>query len=57
VAWLMGFDNKSQEFHDALLKLLRIRNRLFVVTPHSRSLDLKTAVDEQNLSRCSSLTS
>ena len=23
VAWLMGFDNKSQEFHDALLKLLR----------------------------------
>ena len=22
VAWLMGFDNKSQEFHDALLKLL-----------------------------------
>ena len=22
-AWLMGFDNKSQEFHDALLKLLR----------------------------------
>ncbi len=23
VAWLMGFDNQSQEFHDALLKLLR----------------------------------
>src|SRR5678815_3991963 len=23
VAWLMGFDNKSPEFHDALLKLLR----------------------------------
>ena len=23
VAWLMGFDNKSQEFHDALLKLLQ----------------------------------
>ena len=23
VAWLMGFDNRSQEFHDALLKLLR----------------------------------
>ncbi|HEY0762242.1 MAG TPA: HEAT repeat domain-containing protein [Pyrinomonadaceae bacterium] len=23
VAWLMGFDNKSQEFHDALVKLLR----------------------------------
>lgn len=23
VAWLMGFDNKSQEFHDTLLKLLR----------------------------------
>jgi len=23
VAWLMGFDNKSQEFHEALLKLLR----------------------------------
>lgn len=23
VAWLMGFDNKSQEFHDALLKLVR----------------------------------
>jgi hypothetical protein len=23
VAWLMGFDNKSHEFHDALLKLLR----------------------------------
>ncbi len=23
VAWLMGFDTKSQEFHDALLKLLR----------------------------------
>jgi len=23
VAWLMGFDNHSQEFHDALLKLLR----------------------------------
>src|SRR4029078_8688704 len=23
VGWLMGFDNKSQEFHDALLKLLR----------------------------------
>ncbi len=23
VAWLMGFDNKSQEFHDALLQLLR----------------------------------
>jgi len=23
VAWLMGFDNKSQEFHDALRKLLR----------------------------------
>ena len=23
VAWLMGFDNKAQEFHDALLKLLR----------------------------------
>jgi hypothetical protein len=23
VAWLMGFDNKSQEFHDALLKLRR----------------------------------
>ena len=22
VAWLMGFDNKSQEFHDALLKLV-----------------------------------
>jgi HEAT repeat protein len=22
VAWLMGFDNRSQEFHDALLKLL-----------------------------------
>ena len=23
VAWLMGFDNKSKEFHDALLKLLQ----------------------------------
>ena len=23
VAWLMGFDNQSQEFHDALLKLVR----------------------------------
>ena len=23
VAWLMGFDNRSAEFHDALLKLLR----------------------------------
>lgn len=23
VAWLMGFDNKSREFHDALLKLLK----------------------------------
>jgi hypothetical protein len=23
VAWLMGFDNKAQEFHDALLKLLQ----------------------------------
>ena len=23
VAWLMGFDNKSSEFHDALLKLLK----------------------------------
>jgi hypothetical protein len=23
VAWLMGFDNRSQEFHDALLKLVR----------------------------------
>lgn len=23
VAWLMGFDNRSQEFHEALLKLLR----------------------------------
>ena len=23
IAWLMGFDNRSQEFHDALLKLLR----------------------------------
>ena len=23
VAWLMGFDNKAQEFHDALLKLLK----------------------------------
>jgi hypothetical protein len=23
VAWLMGFDNKAPEFHDALLKLLR----------------------------------
>ena len=23
VAWLMGFDNKSPEFHDALLKLLK----------------------------------
>jgi HEAT repeat protein len=23
VAWLMGFDNHSQEFHDALLKLVR----------------------------------
>ncbi len=23
VAWLMGFDNQSQEFHEALLKLVR----------------------------------
>lgn len=25
VAWVMGFDNRSQEFHDALLKLVRDR--------------------------------